>query len=60
MRTCADNYAAMVENCQAGNERMSDFEVDFVDWTGTLLEDGAELSLKHIALLEKIWLRVTQ
>lgn len=52
-------HEQMVEDCEARESRLSDWERGFIDSIGKQLRDGRSLSEKQVARLDDIWERAT-
>jgi hypothetical protein len=49
----------MIEDCEARESRLSDWDVNFIDSIGRQLADGRSLTLNQSNALDEIWERVT-
>jgi hypothetical protein len=55
----ADEYLTLVDDCEARESRLSDWERGFVDSIRSRLENGVTLTPKQIETLDNIWTRAT-
>ncbi len=53
-------YSKMVEDCEARESRLTDWERRFISSIGEQLENERPLSEKQVESLERIWDRVTE
>ena len=60
MSTWTDEYTQMVEDCEKRQERLTDWETNFIDSVIHQLEQGMVLSAKQIKTLDNIWERATK
>lgn len=49
----------MVEDCENGEQRLTDWERGFIDSIGKVLREGGELTEKQAEALERVWERAT-
>lgn len=54
-----DEISLMIEDCQNRQEKLSDWEVGFIDSIDARLGDGHSLTELQQSTLEKIWDRIT-
>lgn len=52
-------HEQMVEDCEARESRLSEWERTFIDSIGKQLRDGRTLSEKQVTRLDEIWERAT-
>lgn len=60
MTTWADEYVTLLEDCEKRSERLSDWELGFVDSLQRQLAEGRRPSAKQIETLDTIWERATR
>ena len=60
MNTWADEYLTLLEDCGKRSERLSDWELGFVDSLQRQLAEGRRPSAKQIETLDTIWERATK
>lgn len=60
MTTWADEYVTLLEDCEKRSERLSDWELGFVDSLQRQLAEGRRPSAKQIEALDTIWERATK
>ncbi len=56
----SSEYIKMVEDCEARESRLTDWERKFISSIGEQLENERPLSEKQVESLEQIWDRVTE
>lgn len=54
-----DEHLQMVEDCEARESRLTDWERTFVDSIKRQLGNGKTLSLKQIETLDELWEKAT-
>ena len=54
-----DEAEQMVEDCEARESKLTEWEIDFIDSIGTRLRHGNSLTEAQETTLTKIWNRVT-
>lgn len=59
MSTWADEYATLLEDCEKRSEKLTDWELGFVDSLQRQITDGRRPSQKQIETLDTIWERAT-
>ena len=59
MTTWADEYLELLDDCEKRSERLSDWELGFVDSLRRQIEQGHRPSVKQIESLDKAWERAT-
>lgn len=60
MGTWADEYIQLLDDCEAREDRLSDWERGFVDSLRRQIEDGRRPSPKQIDALDAAWERATK
>lgn len=53
-------YLTLIEDCEAREEHLSDWERSFIDSIKTQLADGRRLSPKQTDTLDGVWERATK
>lgn len=56
----SDDLMAMVDDCEARESRMSEWECCFIDSVRQQLLNGQKLSAKQVDKLNSIWERATE
>ncbi len=59
MTTWIDEYMTLVEDCEARESRLTEWEVGFIDSIRNQIDKGRPLSTKQTEKLNDIWERVT-
>jgi hypothetical protein len=59
MTTWADEYQTLLDDCEAREERLTDWERGFVDSLSKQLAQGRRPSPKQIETLDSIWEKAT-
>ena len=59
MKTWADEYLTLLADCEAREERLTDWERGFIDSLRRQIEAGRRPSPKQIESLDKAWERAT-
>ena len=59
MNPWADEYLILLEDCEAREERLTDWERGFVDSLRDQIERGCRPSPKQIEILDNVWERAT-
>ena len=59
MTTWQDEYATLLDDCEAREERLSDWERCFCDSLRRQLEQGRRPAPKQIEALDRAWERAT-
>lgn len=59
MTTWADEYLTLLDDCEAREERLTDWERGFIDSLRRQIEAGRRPSPKQIESLDKAWERAT-
>ena len=59
MTTWQDEYATLLDDCEAREERLSDWERGFVDSLRRQIEQGRRPTPKQIEALDRAWERAT-
>jgi hypothetical protein len=59
MANWADEYTTLLEDCEKRSEKLSDWELSFVDSMQRQLADGRRPSAKQIETLDSIWEKAT-
>lgn len=54
-----EEHAAMLEDCEKRESRMSDWEQKFIDSLGHQITHDRPVSQKQIEVLDRIWEKVT-
>lgn len=54
-----DDIAQMIEDCEARDSKLSEWEQQFIDSIGRQLAEHGGLSQKQRERLEQIWERIT-
>jgi hypothetical protein len=60
MTTWADEYLTMLEDCEHRSEKLTEWELDFVDSLRRQIEAGRRPSPKQIETLDATWERATK
>lgn len=55
-----NEHAQMIEDCEARESRLSDWERSFIDSIGGQISAGYALSPKQAETLDKIWNKATE
>lgn len=55
----SDDIAQMIEDCEARDSKLSEWEQQFIDSIGRQLSRTGGLSQKQTERLEQIWERIT-
>lgn len=55
----SDEHISMIDDCEARESRLTDWERDFLESIREQIEDGRVLTEKQSAKLDAIWERVT-
>jgi hypothetical protein len=55
-----DDINQMIDDCEARDTKMSEWEQNFISDISKVLSDGKALTIRQEAKLEMIWERVTQ
>lgn len=53
-------YLTLVEDCVNRQERLTDWETNFIDSISRRLSNNQDLSPKQIEVLDRIWEKVTK
>ncbi len=59
MTTWAEEYITLLDDCEAREERLTDWERGFVDSLRRQIEQGRRPRVKQIESLDKAWERAT-
>lgn len=59
MSTWADEYLTLIEDCETRSERLTDWEIGFLDSLSNQLTEGRRPSQKQIDVLDSMWERAT-
>lgn len=59
MTTWADEYITMLDDCEARESRLTEWEAGFVDSLRSQIEAGRRPSAKQIETLDNTWERAT-
>ena len=59
MKTWADEYLTMLDDCEKRSASLTDWECGFVDSLQRQLSEGRRPSAKQIETLDRIWERAT-
>ncbi len=59
MASWADEYMTLIEDCEKREEKLSDWERNFIDSLRRQLEQGRRPSQKQIECLDTAWERAT-
>lgn len=54
-----DEYMVMIEDCEARESRLTDWERSFLESIKSQIMDGRWLTAKQTEVLDSIWERVT-
>lgn len=54
-----NEHAQMIEDCEARESRLSDWERQFIDSIGEQISAGRSLSPKQAEILDRIWDKAT-
>lgn len=57
--TFAEEVNQMIEDCEKRQEKMSEWEQNFIDSVSNQLGKGKDISPKQYAVLERIWEKIT-
>lgn len=60
MTTWADEYVTLLDDCEKRSEKLTDWELGFVDSLQRQLAEGRRPSAKQIDTLDTIWERATK
>ncbi len=52
-------YTTLIEDCEKRSDRLSDWELGFIDSLGRQIADGRRPSQKQIDTLDTVWERAT-
>ena len=55
-----DEYITLLDDCEARDEKLTDWELQFVDSLRRQITDGRRPSPKQIDTLDNIWERATK
>mgnify|MGYP003442225593 FL=1 len=58
-QTWADEYTTLLDDCERRSERLSDWELGFVDSMQRQIAEGRRPTPKQIETLDTIWERAT-
>lgn len=59
MTTWADEYLQMIDDCEARESRLTEWQATFIDSIKSQIHNGRTLTGKQIETLDDIWERVT-
>lgn len=59
MESWADEYVTLLDDCEARESRLTDWERTFVDSLRTQIEAGRRPSAKQIDTLDNVWEKAT-
>ena len=59
MTTWADEYITQLDDCEKRQDRLTDWEVNFIDSLRRQLEAGRRLTANQVEKLDDIWERAT-
>lgn len=59
MSDWADEYFTQIEDCEARESRLTEWEGGFLDSIKKQLEQGRSLTSKQIEVLDRIWEKAT-
>lgn len=59
MSDWTSEYTALLEDCEKRSDKLSDWELGFIDSLGRQIADGRRPSPKQIDTLDTIWERAT-
>lgn len=59
MTTWADEYVTLLEDCEKRSEKLTDWELGFVDSLQRQLADGRCPTAKQIETLDRVWEKAT-
>lgn len=57
--TWADEFLTLLDDCEKREERLSDWEAQFVDSLRRQIEEGHRPTGKQIDVLDEVWEKVT-
>lgn len=60
MKTWSDEYMTMLNDCETRSERLTDWELGFVDSLQRQITNGRRPSDKQVETLDNIWERATK
>jgi len=60
MSDWTDEYMTLIEDCERRSEKLSDWELNFIDSLRRQLEDGRRPTANQIEKLDEIWERATK
>ena len=55
-----DEYATMIGDCEAREDRLSEWERGFIDSIGYQLKERGSLTQKQVETLESVWEKATK
>ena len=59
MSDWTDEYITLIEDCERRSEKLSDWELSFIDSLRRQLEDGRRPTIKQIEKLDDCWEKAT-
>ena len=59
MTTWAEEYVTLLEDCEKRSEKLTDWELGFVDSLQRQLADGRRPTAKQIETLDRVWEKAT-
>lgn len=59
MTAWADEYVTLLEDCERRSEKLTDWELGFVDSLQRQLADGRRPTTKQIETLDRVWEKAT-
>lgn len=54
-----DEHMQLIEDCEARESKLGDWEANFIDSLRRQMEDGRTLTANQVEKLEEVWERVT-
>jgi hypothetical protein len=60
MNTSTSEALQMLENIEKRNDKLNEWEIDFIDSISYLVSNGRNLSDNQLSKLENIWEKVTK
>ena len=59
MADWTDEYLTMIEDCEARESKMTEWEQEFMDSLRKQIEKGRRPSVKQVEVLDRVWEKVT-
>jgi hypothetical protein len=60
MSTSTSEALQMLENIEKRNDKLNEWEIDFIGWISERISHGRNLSDSQVSKLENIWEKVTK